>query len=97
MVPTYESFEAGETSCRQSNNRLVVNGEFLVFDRLSQVAFELQTRNRARMHALVKQFIALLAILLRAIHCNVCVAQNVVGPIVTARAECDADTRRSEC
>src|SRR5690349_9257203 len=97
MVPAHECFEAGKTSGRQSNNRLIVDGEFLVFDRLSQIAFELQARNRARVHSLVKQFITRLAIFLGAIHRDVCVTQNVVRPIVTTRAECDADTRRSEC
>src|SRR6185369_6467161 len=97
MVPAHECFKSGESSGLQSNNRLVVNSEFLVFDRLSQIAFELQPRNRARVHSLVKQFVARLAIFLGAIHRDVCVAQNVVRPIVTARAECDADTRRSEC
>src|SRR6185369_11817213 len=97
MVPAHECFKSGESSGLQSNNRLVVNSEFLVFDRLSQIAFELQTRNRARVHALVKQFVTRLAIFFGAIHRDVCVAQNVVCPIVTTRAECDADTRRSEC
>src|ERR1043165_7366802 len=97
MVPAHEGFEAGETSRRQSHNRLVVNSEFLVFDRLSQIAFELQPRNGARMHPAVKQFVTRLAILLRAIHRDVSVTQNVVGPIVTTRAERDTDTCRSEC
>src|SRR6185295_9548184 len=96
MVPAHECFEAGETSGRQSNDRLVVDSELLVFDCLSQIAFELQSRNGARMHPAVKQFVTRLAIFLGAIHRDVGVTQNVVGPIVTARAECDADTRRSE-
>src|SRR5215218_7416045 len=96
MVPAHECFETREASRLERNDWLVVNTEFLVFDRLSQIAFELQSRNGARVHAVVEQFVTRFAVFLRAIHRDVRVAQNVFRTIVTTRAERDADARRGE-
>src|SRR5678815_173790 len=82
MVPAHECFEAGETSGCERNDRLIVNSELFLFDRLSQIAFELQTRNRPRMHSLVKQFVTRLAIFLGSIHRDFRIAENVVGSII---------------
>src|SRR5215218_1509315 len=96
MVPAHECFETREASRLERNDWLVVNTEFLVFDRLAQIAFELQSQNRARVHAVIEYFVTRLSILFRTIHRDVGVAQNVVGTIVATRAERDADTRCGE-
>src|SRR5215204_1019974 len=57
MIPPNEGFETCQTSGCERDYRLVINAEFLLFDSLSQVAFQLQPRNCASVHAVIENFV----------------------------------------
>ncbi len=97
MIPTHEGFEARQPARLQTNNRLVIDTEFFLLDRLAQVAFQLQTRHSARVHVVIEEFVTSFAVFLRAIHRDVRVAQDIVGAVVTTRAQRDPNTRGRKC
>ena len=82
MVPANQRFKAGELSGSQHHDRLVVNAELFPLERASQIVFHLEQIHRVRVHAFVKDFIARLALGLRAIHRRVGIAQHIFGMIV---------------
>src|SRR5215212_7307202 len=91
VTPAHERLEAREPSGRERDDGLVVDLELAVLDGAAQVVLKPQARERVGVHLGVEQLVTRLALLLRAVHRRVGVAQDVLGVFVAVRAERDAD------
>src|SRR5262249_53250014 len=75
---------------------LVMNGNFLALDGVSQFALEVEHLNGVRVHSHVEYFVARFAVGLRAIHRDVGLSQNIFRSIITGLRKCNANARRCQ-
>ena len=93
MVPADERLDSGHPAVEEAEDRLIDHRELLALERPLQVHLELQALDDRRVHARLVHGVAALATALRAVHCEVGVAQQSFG---VPRARGDPDARADE-
>ena len=92
VVPADERLDAGDAAGLQRDDRLVDEPELSRLDAAGEVGLELEPLEGARVHLLLEQLDAVLALLLGQVHGHVGVAQHDLGrrrPVVD-RGDADA-------
>ena len=77
--PPDQGFDPGDLAALELDHRLVVEAELLVLERALQVGLEFQALQRGVVHRGLEHLIAALALLLRHVHRDVGVAQQLLG------------------
>ena len=95
VIPTQEGFGAHDLARVERHLGLELHDELVVVERAPQIAFDLQPFHHVRRRARVEELPAPAALLLREIHRQVGLLQEV-GRAVLAARERDADARRHE-
>src|SRR5487761_1560470 len=93
MLPAHERLETHDRTGDQVEDRLVVDAQLLGQHRSSHVVLELETLHDRDMHLVPELLDAVLTLLLRQVHREVGVAQELIAG-VTRQTESDADTHR---
>ena len=96
MLPAHERLISDDALRPKFDQRLVVEYEFLPFDRAAEIHQRVQRADRARVHRFVEERVAHASLVLRAVHRRVGVAKHVFGRVVRPVDERDADARRRE-
>ncbi len=92
MAPAQQGFRARQAFAVAAELRLVEEGELLLLQGVAQVAFQLQTLQRGRVHVGLIELEVVLAALFGVIHRRVGVLHQLTQFLAVLRAECDADT-----
>ena len=90
MIPTDQGLKADERRVIKPDYRLVIQLKFVSLDRKPKVGLKLQAGNRSDVHFLVEDNVIFLVIL-RIIHRDISVSQDVFGFGILGVAVCDTD------
>ena len=85
VVPAHERFEPRDVTRRQSDHRLEVQDELLVLDRPLEVGLQLEAAERGVMHLRLEHLESVLPRLLRDVHRDVGVAEQLLRTLRPGR------------
>src|SRR4051794_17352865 len=91
VLPAHQRLESQDMLRAQLHNGLVVDCQLLPLNGLTQLSFELQSCKSTGTHLGIIDFIASFAPLLRAVHCDIGIPQEILWPLSSGSTERDAD------
>src|ERR1035437_4993587 len=92
VVPADQRFKANKRCVVKTNDGLVVKLKLIPLDRKAKIGLELQPGDRTDMHLLIEDHVIFLVVL-RVIHRDVGVTQDILGFGIFRVAECDTDRK----
>src|SRR6185503_1903041 len=96
MVPSDQSLKLVDGISAKIDDRLIKDLEFVALDRTSEVGFQLESAELARMYLTLEYLVAGLAGILRAVHCDVRVAKKILSFAKDLIGKDDANTGTRE-
>ena len=96
MAPAQQRFGAGQALAVATELRLVIQDEFVLLQRMAQIAFQFQTLQRTGVHVGLIELEVVLAAFLGVVHRRVGVLHQLAEFIAVLRTQGDADTGGDE-